>query len=68
MKKMRIKKNNGHYSTYTFHYRFDGGAYYLQDESYGATDFVAVMDDGKLFFLFDGIHHPYEADYELYEE
>ena len=68
MKKMRIKKDNGRYSTYTFHYRFDGGAYYLQDEPYGATDFVSVMDDGKLFFLFDGIHHPYEADYELYEK
>lgn len=59
--KMRIKNR-----TYTFLYRFDGGEYYTEDYGF---NWIALLDDGSLQILgFDGIHHPYEADYELYEE
>lgn len=59
MNKIRIGNE-----TYSKLYAFDGGTYYTPDSHDPARSWVAVMDDDSLQLLFNGVHKPYDAQYE----
>lgn len=47
-------------------YKFDGGEYFVPENPiHGAESWVALMDDGHLELLFNGVHRPYNTEYTL---
>lgn len=59
-RKLRIGNN-----TYSSLYRFDGGEYFAKDGATSGEAWIALMDDGTLQILFNGVHSAYDAEYEV---
>ena len=49
-------------------YDFNGikGRYFYIPNSY--NPWIALLEDGTLLSLYNGIHHPFNAEYELIKE
>lgn len=61
--KKKILKVNG--KSYTPFYKFEGGEYFVLKDAVSSEAWMALMDDGSLQILVDGVQRPYDAEYEL---
>ena len=62
-----MRKLEIHGKTYSELYRFDGGTYFVPDNAVADEPWIALMDDGTLNQLYNGIHVKWLADYTVTE-
>ena len=63
-----IINNREYIPTDDFTYDFDGvkGRYFYQPGSF--STWIALLENGSLLSLYNGIHHPFEVEYKLIKE
>lgn len=63
---MKIKVNNKLYKKF---YDFEGGTYFIPESPLtGGDAWFALLDNGKLQILFNGVHRDYDSGYEIIPE
>ena len=61
--------NNSEYipvSNSTYDFNGTKGRYFYQPNSF--KDWIALLEDGTLLSLYNGIHHPLKTDYKLIQD